>query len=609
MNPKDFPDPLPRGNGLGRVFSRFRRHVSTPTNILGVSLVLLFSYLIALPILLLLNDAVRVQYADTGRTGQGFGEFTWYYFQRVFLSPVSEQIFWKPLLHTAGVAIGAMAFALVVGGVLAWLLSRTNMWGRKWFATALIVPYMLPSWTFAMAWIQIFKNRTSGGSPGWLESMGFSPPDWLAYGQLPVTIVLALHYTPFVILLFGNALRRLDSQLEDSARILGARRSVVTRKIVLPLMLPSLLSATTLIFAKCLGDFGVTYILGLPVNYDVLATSLFRTITARQSGAAAVLAGAIILVGLISVLVDMRLVKEARRFVTVGGKGSMDRRSDLRRWRLPATMFAGAVFAVSAFIPLAVLALTTVMRQPANFSWSNFTLDYWIGTNLETVALRQGILITPEFWAATWNTIWMVGLAALGAGVLGQLVGYVVARSQIRPVAGILRFLTFMPYLVPGIAFAVAFLSAFAVARGPVPSLYGTGIILIIALLADQMPFASRAGISSMMQLGADPEEAAQIAGAGWFKRMFKIVLPIQKSSLASGVLLPFISGIKGLSLVVLLAVPGTDLLTTYSIRLVDYGLTHASNAVVLMLCALAFFGTLAVQKLTRTSLAEGMGG
>ena len=129
--------------------------------------------------------------------------------------------------------------------------------------------------------------------------------------------------------------------------------------------------------------------------------------------------------------------------------------------------------------------------------------------------------------------------------------------------------------------------------RGPIPALYGTTLILMLALIADQMPYASRAGISAMMQLGKDPEEAAQIAGAGWFRRMISIVIPIQKGSLVTGILLPFISGIKGLSLFVVLAVPSTDVLTTYSLRLVDYHYTQAANAVVLIIAAIAYFGTL----------------
>ena len=603
---------IARGTGSLRL-ARLRYRLVTgwrePTSVIGVLLTLLFAYLIVVPIVTLLHDAVEVQFGDGRRAAAEVGAWTFYYLERTMLSAVSKILFWEPLRNTLAVASGAILFSLAVGGTLAWLLSRTDMIGRRWLATALIVPYMLPSWTFALAWRTIFKNRTIGGQPGWLESLGLSPPDWLAYGQVPITIILALHYTPFVILLFGNALRRFDSQLEDSARILGAGPYVVARQIVLPLMLPALMSATVLIFAKCLGEFGVSYVLGLPVNFDVLATSLYRSISSRQTGVAAVIAGAIMLIGVVSLLIDAHLVREARKFVTVGGKGAMNRRTELGIFRLPATALAAIMLIVSVALPLLTLILSTVTRVPGDLSLSNFTLDFWIGSDLDTVALRSGLLLTPELWQAAWNTLRIVGIASICSGLLGLLVGYVVVRSPVRPVGTFLRQVTFFPYLVPGIAFAAAYLSLFAVPRGPVPALYGTAIILILALAADQMPYASRAGISAMMQLGKEPEEAAQIAGAGWFRRMVSIVIPIQKGALVAGVLLPFISGVRGLSLFVILAIPSTDVLTTYSLRLLDYHYTQAANGVVLIICAISYLGTLAAQRLTKTNLAEGLGG
>ena len=589
---------------------RYRLKVALrePTTLIGVLTALLFTYLIVVPIISIVLDAVRVQFGHERRLGKDVGDLTLYYLDRAFFSPVATDLFWHPLFNTLTVALGAIALSLVIGTVLAWLISRTDMFGRRWFATALIVPYMLPAWTFALAWTTLFKNRTVGGQPGWFEAMGLTPPDWVAYGRFPITIILALHYTPFVILLFGSALRRFDSQLEDSARILGAHRYQVALQVILPLMRPALLSSMVLIFAKCLGEFGVPYVLGLPVKFEVLSTSLFRSIASRQTGVAGVVAASIMLIGIITLMIDARLVREARRFVTIGSKGSMNRQSRLGKMRLPATGFAAAVFILSVGLPLLTLALSTVMKMPAKFTFDNFTLDYWIGSNLNTVALQTGVLLSPDLWAAAKNTMMIVGLASLASGVLGLLVGYVVIRTPVRALSVYLRQVTFLPYLVPGIAFAAAYLSLFAVPRGPMPALYGTVTILILALIADQMPYASRAGISAMTQLGKDPEEAAQIAGAGWFRRMVSIVIPIQKGSLVTGVLLPYISGIKGLSLFVILAVPSTDVLTTYSLRLVDYHYTQAANAVVLIIAGIAYFGTLLAQKLTRTNLAEGLG-
>ncbi|MGO4318790.1 ABC transporter permease [Agrobacterium sp. MCAB5] len=587
---------------------RLKIALREPTTLIGVLTALLFTYLIVVPIISIVLDAVRVQFGHERRLGKDVGDLTLYYLDRAFFSPVATDLFWHPLFNTLTVALGAIALSLVIGTVLAWLISRTDMFGRRWFATALIVPYMLPAWTFALAWTTLFKNRTVGGQPGWFEAMGLTPPDWVAYGRFPITIILALHYTPFVILLFGSALRRFDSQLEDSARILGAHRYQVALQVILPLMRPALLSSMVLIFAKCLGEFGVPYVLGLPVKFEVLSTSLFRSIASRQTGVAGVVAASIMLIGIITLMIDARLVREARRFVTIGSKGSMNRQSRLGKMRLPATGFAAAVFILSVGLPLLTLALSTVMKMPAKFTFDNFTLDYWIGSNLNTVALQTGVLLSPDLWAAAKNTMMIVGLASLTSGVLGLLVGYVVIRTPVRALSVYLRQVTFLPYLVPGIAFAAAYLSLFAVPRGPMPALYGTVTILILALIADQMPYASRAGISAMTQLGKDPEEAAQIAGAGWFRRMVSIVIPIQKGSLVTGVLLPFISGIKGLSLFVILAVPSTDVLTTYSLRLVDYHYTQAANAVVLIIAGIAYFGTLLAQKLTRTNLAEGLG-
>ncbi|RSC30854.1 iron ABC transporter permease [Agrobacterium sp. FDAARGOS_525] len=589
---------------------RYRLKVALrePTTLIGVLTALLFTYLIVVPIISIILDAVRVQFGHERRLGKDVGDLTLYYLDRAFFSPVASDLFWRPLFNTLTVAFGAIALSIVIGTVLAWLISRTDMFGRRWFATALIVPYMLPAWTFALAWTTLFKNRTVGGQPGWFEAIGLTPPDWVAYGRFPITIILALHYTPFVILLFGSALRRFDSQLEDSARILGAHRYQVALQVILPLMRPALLSSMVLIFAKCLGEFGVPYVLGLPVKFEVLSTSLFRSIASRQTGVAGVVAASIMLIGIITLMIDARLVREARRFVTIGSKGSMNRQSRLGKMRLPATGFAAAIFVLSVGLPLLTLALSTVMKMPARFTFDNFTLDYWIGSNLNTVALQTGVLLSPDLWAAAKNTMMIVGLASLTSGILGLLVGYVVIRTPVRALSVYLRQVTFLPYLVPGIAFAAAYLSLFAVPRGPMPALYGTVTILILALIADQMPYASRAGISAMTQLGKDPEEAAQIAGAGWFRRMISIVIPIQKGSLVTGVLLPFISGIKGLSLFVILAVPSTDVLTTYSLRLVDYHYTQAANAVVLIIAAIAYFGTLLAQKLTRTNLAEGLG-
>ncbi|RLM24701.1 ABC transporter permease [Brenneria goodwinii] len=590
-----------------RLRHRFAIARHEPANLIGIVLILLFTWIILAPVLSILLDAIVVQNGDSARVHAAEGAFTDYYLLRTLTSRMSELLLWTPLINTLALAASTVFGALVIGVTLAWLVNRTDMAGRKWFATALIVPFMLPSWTFALAWTTLFKNHTVGGQPGWLETLGFHTPDWLAYGYFPIVSIMVLHYAPLVILIVGNALKRMDTQLEDCARVLGASRKIIAFRIVVPLVRPALLSAALLIFADCIGEFAIPYILGLPVHFDTLSTGLYRALGSRQTGVAAVIAAVIMLMGMITLLLDMRMLREAKRFVTVSGKGGMDRRRQLGRWRFATSGIALVFVLLGVVIPLLTLFFSTIMKLPGRFTADNFTFDFWIGHNLDTVALHNGILITPDFWRAVWNTVIIVGSASLASGVLGLLVGYAVMRCSIRWVGGFLRQITFLPYLVPGIAFAAAFLSLFAVARGPVPALYGTPLILVIALIAEKMPYASRSGIAAMTQLGKEPEEAARIAGAGWFTRIGRIVIPIQAAPLTTGILLPFISGIKGVSLFIILAIPATDVLTTYSLRLIDYNYQQAANAVVLMIALISWAGTVLIQKISGTGLAEGL--
>lgn len=578
-----------------------------PALLIVAILTLFFLYLIVGPVLSILGDAFVVQSGDSARLHQDEGHLTAYYLTRVFASKMSSILIWTPLVHTLSIAAATVTLALTLGVMLAWLINRTDVFGRRWFATALVVPFMLPTWTFALAWTTIFKNGTVGGQPGWLQAMGFATPDWLAYGYLPTVFILTLHYTPLVFLIVGNALRRLDVQMEECARILGASTRIITFSIVLPLVRPALLSAALLIFADCIGELAVPYLLGLPINYDTLSTGLYRALSSRQNGVAAVLAVAIMTMGVITLLIDIRMMREARRFVTVGGRGAMERRQPLGSLRYLAASLPVLCVLIGVALPLLTLFLSTVMILPGRFTPDNFTLAYWIGSDLHTIALRNGILVTPEFWIAAWNTVRIVGIASVISGCLGLLVGYGVLRSPVSLLGNILRQITFLPYLVPGIAFAAAFLSLFAVARGPIPALYGTPIILMLALIAENMPFASRAGIAAMTQLGREPEDAARVAGAGFLTRMRRIIIPIQAAPLATAVLLPFISGIKGVSLFVILAVPATDVLTTYSLRLLDYNYDQAANAVVLMIALVAWLGTVLIQKISGTGLSRGL--
>ena len=200
-------------------------------------------------------------------------------------------------------------------------------------------------------------------------------------------------------------------------------------------------------------------------------------------------------------------------------------------------------------------------------------------------------------------------VVALITGVLGMLVGYAIVRLRGTWVSQALDQLSFLPYLMPSIALGSIFLALFAIPRGPIPSLYGTFWLLVIACTVSYLPYAVKAGVSAMRQVGPELEEAAIMAGAGWWTRMRRVLFPVQKATYFSGMLLPFISVTRELSLLILLVTPATQLATTITLRYTDRGWYPYTNGMVLLLVIIVISSTAISRKLMKTDLAKGLGG
>ncbi|MCE5281639.1 MAG: iron ABC transporter permease, partial [Deltaproteobacteria bacterium] len=174
-----------------------------PQVILGLLLVVILAGLVVVPFLQLVHDTAVWQEADRrmSRSAEP-GAWTFFHYLRVFASPLSVNIFYRPLLHSLATSLTISFAAMLLGGLMAWLVVRTDMPFRKTIAVFAIIPYVLPSYTLALAWLDFFKNERIGGAVGicsWL--FGIVPPDWLAYGFVPIVITLTLHYYPITYLL------------------------------------------------------------------------------------------------------------------------------------------------------------------------------------------------------------------------------------------------------------------------------------------------------------------------------------------------------------------------------------------------------------------------
>jgi iron(III) transport system permease protein len=233
-------------------------------------------------------------------------------------------------------------------------------------------------------------------------------------------------------------------------------------------------------------------------------------------------------------------------------------------------------------------------------------LHYWIGgSNPEIAHGQSGVLQNEVVVGAAWNTIRLAALSSIFCGLLGLLIGYIVVRSRGDWLAKLLDQVCAIPFLFPAIALGAMYLSLFAVQRGPVPALYGTFAILVLISVVNKLPYTTRTGSSAVTQIGQELEEAAEIQGASWFRRFWKIVLPLATSGLVAGMMVSFVSMMRELSLIIFLITPATGVLMTVGFRFAEEGQPQLANALVLLVTVITILGELTVWWLGKGKLAQ----
>lgn len=591
---------------------RFYKFIKKPYNVILTVLLIVLGYLTLFPMLTMIKDTFTVHVSESMRLKQAAGTFTLNHWIKVLFDPSSLSVFYKPFLNSLVTSLGACLVALVFGGVFSWFITRTNIRWKKVLSSLFIFPYIMPSWTLALAWYNVFKNSVVGGVPGTFQALtGIEPPNWFAYGAFPIALVTGLHYAPFAYIMIGGVLRNMDANLEEAAMMLKTKRNRIVRKITIPMILPAVLSTFLLVFSSAMSSFAVPQFLGLPVRYQVLTTQLYRTLNGINPGQGYCIAMIMILLSVGILAFNQRMVGTRKNYTTVTGKSSNISLVNLKKGRNVISVIALVLIVTVSILPLVSFALESVILRPGDYSASNITLQFWIGTAEEnSIANNEaGLLRNPNLWKALWNSLKLSIICAITAGTLGFLAGYGIVRGRGTKLAKAVDNLAFFPYLMPSMAFSVIYLSMFSTRHGPIPALYGSFFLLVLIGTVKYMPFASRSGINSMLQLSNQIEEAGEIIGVSWVKRMGRLVIPIQKSSFISGYLLPFTSCMRELSLFVLLVTPQNRVLTTLLFQYNEKGWSQYSNGINLMIVIIVLVVNAVVNKVTGASIDKGIGG
>lgn len=592
--------------------NKCKTYFSKPQNII----LLLFGITATLgtvaPIVAIVKDTFKIHPGtiDAHLTGRATGYSVVNYVD-LFTSRLAKTNLWTPMLNTVLLAVFTCLISIVFGGLFAFLITRTNLKYKKYLSSIFIFPYIMPQWTLAVVWQNLFNsNAVTGTSNGLVVSLfGLTAPKWWCMGLLPCAVVLGLHYAPFAYIMIGGIFRNMDANLEEAATILDTPKWKIMTRVTLPMVKPAILSTILLVFGSAMGSYPVPHYLGL----TTLSTK-YVSMNSKYTGEASILAIIMMIFGIMILGLNQMSLKSRKSYTTVTGKSGQISKINLGK---AGKYVIGIILIVVTFFtsifPIISFAIETFLPNPGDYSFlytgdmNNLTTKWWVTRDNNAGALygQPGILFNKTIWHAFGGTLLVAVCCALVAGTIGTLIGYAVSKNRRSKWANYVNNMAFLPYLMPSLAVGAAFFILFSNEK---INLFNTYALLIIAGTVKYIPFASRAALNSMLQLSGEIEEAAIIQDLSWFKRMFRIIIPIQKSSIISGYMLPFMTCLRELSLFLLLCTQGFILSTT-----LDYfdemGLYAFSSAInLILIVAILIFNTL-VNKITGASLDEGIGG
>ncbi|MBS6348910.1 MAG: iron ABC transporter permease [Oscillospiraceae bacterium] len=593
--------------------NKIKTFFSKPYNVILVLMGLVLTVTTVAPIVAIVEDTFKIHPGtiDAHLTGQVSG-YTLVNYIDLFTSSLARTNLWEPLWNTVLLAVGTCVVSILFGGLFAFLITRTNLAWRKYLSSIFIFPYIMPQWTLAVVWQHMFNsNAVTGTSNGLLAAtLGIEMPAWWCLGLFPSVVVLGLHYAPFAYILIGGIFRNMDANLEEAATILDTPKWKIMFRVTLPMVKPAILSTILLVFGSSMGSYPVPHYL----NLTTLATK-YVSMNSKYTGEASILAIIMMIFGVAIMLLNQLSLQSRKNYTTVTGKSGQISKINLGRVGkyVIALVLVVVTFFTSIF-PIVSFAFETFLPNPGDYSFlytgdtDNLTTKWWVtDENITENGMygQKGILHNDTIWRAFKGTIWVSVCCSLLAGTIGTMIGYAVSKNRRSKLANYVNSVAFLPYLMPSIAVGVAFFILFS---NQYINLFNTYTLLIIVGTIKYIPFASRSSLNSMLQLSGEIEESAMILNIPWVKRMTRIIIPIQKSSIISGYLLPFMTCLRELSLFMLLCTQGFILATT-----LDYfdemGLYAFSSGINLILIITILVCNTLVNKITGASLDKGIGG
>lgn len=471
----------------------------------------------------------------------------------------------RAMLNTLLIALGAVALGGLIAIPSAWLVARTDLPGGKRFRGLLLLPYMIPPYLGAIAWINLCNP-----SVGWFNRLaGRTVFD--IYNAFGVVWVESLFLYSFIYLNCLSAMENTDPSFEEAARVSGASPARVFWTITLPLIRPAILAGAFLVFAAAAASFGVPALIGNPGGVHVLTTRIYtyvRSGTIDGSFLGAALSTGLLLVAVVASLVADRLA-HARRITALGGKSARLSRVALGPWRWPAFALLSLVFTLTCLLPLASIVLTSFMKVPGLFEASNLTFARYHYVLFERQTTLQGFV----------NSLLLSAGAATLAVAVGTALAYLKGHPRMRS-GPFLDLCVNVPYATPGTILALGFILAWSGRLSLVDTLW----ILLLAYFVKFLSFAVKALTTNVQQIDPTLEEASRMSGAGFLSTFARIWFPLLRPGMLASWFLIFMPAFSELTMSVLLVGPGTETVGTALFYLQEYGDPPAASVLAVLI-------------------------
>jgi iron(III) transport system permease protein len=481
--------------------------------------------------------------------------------------------------NTLMVAGAATVLAVVLGFVLAWILTRTNVPGRGRLERLMELPYYMTPLVGAMAWGILAAPKTGLMNQLW-RVLGGGGDLFDIYSPAGIAWVMALFEGTVAFVMISAAMKSMDPSLEESARVLGAGKLRVAWTVTLPLVAPGVLSAAIFVFAEMLGAFAAAFVLGIPGRFVVVTTAIWEStqIFPPEYGRAAAL-GLSLFAAMVVTLSIAKLVMRRGSYATISGKAFRPRVVDAGSMKVLLLVVAWGYIALAVVLPLGALLLTSFQKfATVILSDSVFTLANY------ATALSTGTL-----GAAFVNSLILgVSVATLGVPVIGVLT-WIVYRSRL-PGRGLVEYVLMFPQAVPRLVFGLGLLWAWI--NIPIP-IYGTLWLLGIAYFTVFLPLGLRTMAGVILQVDRSLEECARVCGASWAHQMRTVSLPLLRPGIAAAWLLVFIASIRELGASVFLMGPQSKVISPAIINAWLSSSSELSAAMAMLLTSVVFAGVL----------------